>query len=455
MKKALSFLLLAVVVIAAVVAVYRFCFRKTVTDAPAVEQVSQILQQNDCFVCHSQNPKLPFYAKLPVMGPVMSKHVQHAVNFVDLESALQNPAEASEVALSMVEHSVITGSMPISQYKMIHWGAGFNGKEKAVLAEWIRNTRLEKYSNGLACAEFAAEGIQPVPASIPTDPAKVSLGERMYNDTRLSHDGTISCASCHILKDGGADESDSRTSEGIYGQFGGVNAPTVYNAYFNVQQFWNGRAADLQEQAAGPPTNPVEMGCADWNEIVQRLRADRALAAEFAAVYPGEGITQATVTDAIAEYEKTLLTPDSRFDLYLKGDKYALSDQEIAGYKAFKENACATCHTGVILGGKSFERLGIFEDYFAERDSDIAYNADDDGLMGFTLKGSDLHKFKVPGLRNVALTAPYFHDGSVDSLEDAVEDMAEFELGKDLRDSDVDAIVAFMKTLTGRNPNLK
>jgi len=455
MKRVLTIIFVALVVAAVATIVDRFCFRKTVTDAPAVEQVVTILQQNDCYVCHSRSPKLPFYANFPIIKKIMGEHVLHAVNFTDLESATKDPANIDEVALSMLEHSVISGSMPIHQYRMIHWGTGFNSKEKAVLASWIKDVRTRKFSNGLACEQFAAEAIQPVPSSVPTDSAKVDLGKRMYNDTRLSHDGTISCATCHVLEEGGADYEDERTSEGIYGQLGGVNAPTVYNSVFNVQQFWNGRAADLQEQAAGPPTNPVEMGCADWDEIVSRLSEDKALVEEFNALYPGEGLTQATVTGAIAEFEKTLLTPDCPFDLYLKGDKTALSAEELAGYDAFKKNACATCHTGVILGGKSFELLGIFGDYFAHRDAAIQYNSDDDGLKGFTGNDSDLHKFKVPGLRNVALTAPYFHDGSYTTMEDAVRAMAKYELGKELPQSEVSAIVTFMKTLTGKNDYLK
>ncbi len=455
MKKTLTSILILLVAAAAITAIYRFGFRKSIPEAPVGEQVVSVLKQNDCFACHSMQPELPFYAEFPVIGPMMAGHVEHAQKFTDLETAAADIDNIDEVALSMIEHSVITGQMPIPEYKMIHWGTGFNKKEKALLASWIRDTRLARFSNGLACAEFAAEGIQPVPSSIPFDSEKAEMGKRMYNDGRLSLDGTISCASCHILEDGGADESSDRTSEGIDGQFGGVNAPTVYNSYFNIQQFWNGRAADLQEQAAGPPANPVEMGDQTWDDIVARLSEDKALVKEFEALYPGEGLTQATVTDAIAEFEKTLLTPDSRFDRYLKGDKEVLTTEEFQGYENFKKYACATCHTGVILGGRSFEYLSIFEDYFADRDDDIEYNADDDGLKGFTGKDSDLHKFKVPGLRNIALTAPYFHDGSVDSLEDAVKKMAEYELGKDLSDAEIASMVAFMNSLTGEHEYLR
>lgn len=455
MKKALT-ILLAVLVLATVAhAIYRFGFRKSIPDAPVQEQVVAILQQNDCFVCHSAEPKMPFYASLPIMGPMMEKHITHASRFTDLEAGTKCMDEISEVSLAMIEDAMLKGNMPIHQYKMIHWGTGFNKAEKSVLAGWIRDTRLSRFANGLASEEFAAEGIQPVPSELPVDMEKVALGRKMYFDGRISADGTISCASCHLLEQGGADDVDERTSEGIFGQMGGVNAPTVYNSYFNVQQFWNGRAADLQEQAAGPPVNPVEMGTQTWDDIVARLKQDKELTAMFASLYPGEGLTQASVTDAIAEFEKTLLTPDCPFDLYLKGDADAISAEEKAGWEAFKENSCATCHTGVILGGKSFEYLGVFGDYFADRSSDIAYNSDDDGLKGFTGKDEDLHKFKVPGLRNVALTAPYFHDGTMISMEDAVKAMAKYELGKELPEQEVAAIVAFMKALTGKNENLK
>jgi len=442
MKKTLSIILGVIVIVIAFIAVYRFSLRKYIPEVPVSDQVTAILQNNDCFVCHSQTPKMPFYASFPVIGPMMDVHVDHAVRFIDLETKLADMDNVDEVTLAMLEHCIAYKTMPIAQYKMIHWGTTFNKKENDILSSWILASRKGE------------PAITPVPACIEVDQAKAALGEKMYNDTNISLDNTISCASCHVLKEGGVSSPDNRTSEGIYGQFGGVNAPTVYNAVFNVQQFWNGRAADLREQAAGPPANPVEMGDQTWDQIVARLKKDKALVKEFEALYPGEGLTEYTVTSAIAEFEKTLLTPDCAFDKYLKGDKAAMSAEEIAGYESFNRLACATCHTGVILGGKSFEELGIYADYFAERDASIAYCADDDGLKGFTGKEGDLHKFKVPGLRNVALTAPYFHDGSVTTMEDAVRLMAKYELGKELSEAEVNNIVAFMKALTGVNPYL-
>jgi len=440
MNKVLTIIFVVLVAVVGFIAIYSNCFRKSIPEGTSTEKTVAILQQNDCFVCHSASAKAPAYANFPVIGKMISQHIDHAKKFVDLETPFFNPDGVSEVTVAMIEHSLIYNTMPISEYKMIHWGTTFNKKEKAVLADWIVEMR-----NGNA-------GITPIPDSIPVNPLKVILGEKMYNDGRISLDGTISCASCHILKDGGADEESERTSEGIDGQHGGVNAPTVFNSYFNVQQFWNGRAADLQEQAAGPPVNPVEMGDQTWEQIVERLRCDKALVKEFNALYPGEGLTQTTVTDAIAEFEKTLLTPDSRFDLYLKGDESAITEEEKAGFEAFKKNSCATCHTGVILGGKSFEHISVYGNYFADRDSSIQYNSDDDGLKGFTGNDADFQKFKVPGLRNVEMTPPYFHDGTMTTLEDAVRAMAKYELGKQLDESDVKVIVAFMKTLTGKSP---
>lgn len=445
MKKIiLSAIVLAVVVIAAY-AFYGFGLRKTET-----EDINSILAQNDCYVCHSANPKLPFYSVFPIIGPMMDEHVQHAQKFIDLEKATSDMNKINEVTLSMIEYALNENTMPIKEYKMIHWGTTFNDKEKDVLQSWIRKEREAKYGS----QNFVNEPVCVVPISVIVDSLKAKLGYDMYYDTRISKDGSIACATCHQLEKGGADARGTRTSQGINGQFGGVNAPTVYNAFFNVQQFWNGRAADLQQQAAGPPTNPVEMGDQTLEEIAARLNADKDLAKRFQQIYPQEGLTPNSLTDAIAQFEMTLLTPDSKFDKYLKGDSKILSDEEELGYEQFKSNGCACCHTGVILGGKSFERLGIFYDYFADRDSSIVYNADDDGLKSFTGKDEDYQKFKVPGLRNIALTAPYFHDGSVTTIEDAVDKMAHYELNKKLDETQISEITTFLKSLTGENKYL-
>lgn len=454
MKKITLVIGILIVVVAAVYAIYCYGFKKSTPEGTQVEKVQAVLLQSDCYVCHSRTPQLPFYSSFPVIGPMMEQHVQRAVEFLDLDKVQLDPNQVDEVALSMIEYALEEETMPIMQYRMIHWGTSFNDAEEDILEGWIKEAR-KRFSNGEASQEYAFYAIQPVPESVPFDPQKAALGYKMYNDLRVAKDSTVSCASCHQLENGGADHRGTRTSEGIYGQFGGVNAPTVYNAYFNVQQFWNGRAADLKEQAAGPPANPVEMGEQTLEDIVARLKGDKELVAEFASVYPEEGLTPSSMTDAIAEFEKTLLTPDSRFDLYLKGNENALSEMEEEGFEQFMENGCVACHTGVILGGKSFEKLAIYGDYFADRDSSIVYCADDDGLKGFTGNDEDFQRFKVPGLRNVALTAPYFHDGSVATLYDAVSLMSKYEYGKTLDDKTVTEIVSFLETLTGKNQYLQ
>ena len=449
MKKSL---VTAIVILLALVlgfAVYRFAFRKSIPDAPVPQQVAAILEQNGCYSCHSGQDGTPFYAKLPFADPILA-HVEIGTRFWDLRREdLENP---SEVLLSKLQHSVTSGNMPLVEYKLIHWGTGFNKAEKSLLTEWILSQRQERFATGTACEAYAQHALQPIPDSLSTDIRKVTLGRKMYNEARISLDGTLSCATCHVIDQGGADSRGTRTSEGIYGQFGGINAPTVLNAAFNVEQFWNGRAHTLADQAAGPPVNPVEMGDQTWEQICERLKEDASLVAEFQSIYP-EGITQATVTDAIAEYEKTLITPNDRLDQMLKGDENALTEEEKKGLAAFMDNSCAVCHVGKTLGGQSFETLGIYEDYYAAREQsnpDIVYNDDDKGLAGFTGDTADLHRFKVPGLRNISKTSPYFHDGTQATIEDAVRAMFRFELGvKEAPESDVASISAFLRTLDG------
>ena len=449
MKKSL---VTAIVILLALVlgfAVYRFAFRKSIPDAPVSQQVAAILEQNGCYSCHSGQDGTPFYAKLPFADPILA-HVEIGTRFWDLRREdLENP---SEVLLSKLQHSVTSGNMPLVEYKLIHWGTGFNKAEKSLLTEWILSQRQERFATGTACKAYAQHALQPIPDSLATDIRKVTLGRKMYNEARVSLDGTLSCATCHVIDKGGADSRGTRTSEGIYGQFGGINAPTVLNAAFNVEQFWNGRAHTLADQAAGPPVNPVEMGDQTWEQICERLKEDASLLAEFQSIYP-EGITQATVTDAIAEYEKTLITPNDRLDQMLKGDENALTEEEKKGLAAFMDNSCAVCHVGKTLGGQSFETLGIYEDYYAAREQsnpDIVYNDDDKGLAGFTGDTADLHRFKVPGLRNISKTSPYFHDGTQATIEDAVRAMFRFELGvKEAPESDVASISAFLRTLDG------
>ena len=235
-------------------------------------------------------------------------------------------------------------------------------------------------------------------------------------------------------------------SEGVEGKLGGVNAPTVYNAVYNFVQFWDGRAVTLADQAAGPPVNPVEMASPNFDAIVAKLNKDKKFVREFKKVYP-EGLSQATITDAIEQFERTLITPNSRFDKYLRGDKTAITAEELEGYELFKKYNCATCHVGKNLGGESYELMGLRKHYFADRGLELT--EEDNGRFKQTGVERDRHRFKVPGLRNVALTWPYYHDGTRTSLKEAVCAMGTYQSGVELTDEEEDKIVAFLNTLTG------
>lgn len=437
---------------------YKLANRLPSPDQTAEMQVQQILDDGGCLRCHSENPDLPFYASWPVAGNIVRSDVEKGYRQADLGAAFAALAEGrpvDEVSLAKMEKAISDGSMPVAKYYLVHWGSSITDAKKAKLLQWIHDHRVANYSNPATAPRFAGEPVQPLPDSLPTDARKAALGEMLYNDPRLSSDNTVSCASCHGLHTGGVD--NRRYSEGVNGSLGGVNAPTVFNAALNFEQFWDGRAHTLADQAGGPPLNPVEMASTSWEQIIGKLKADPKFTAMFLKVYPG-GYSGEAITEAIGEYEKTLITPDSRFDLYLKGDSTAITAQEQHGYELFKENRCATCHVGPLLGGQSFEYMGLAQDYFAARGEEMT--EEDNGRFKQTQKAYDRHRFKVPGLRNVALTFPYYHDGTRETLSEAVDDMARFQVGRQLSAQDRDDIVAFLGTLTGKfrgreltNPN--
>jgi len=290
----------------------------------------------------------------------------------------------------------------------------------------------------------AMQALRPLPELPPLRPERVALGARLFADTRLSADYSVACISCHRFDLGGADGLP--VSVGILGREGGINAPSVFNSSLNFVQFWDGRALTLQEQAAGPIHNPLEMG-ASWSLVIERLGADETMREAFRLAYP-DGLTAANIADAIASFEQSLLTPDSPFDRYLRGDEAALDELARTGYQRFRDFGCISCHQGVLLGGNMFQKFGVLGDYFADRTPTEA----DLGRYNVTGREEDRHVFKVPGLRNVALTAPYFHDGSAPTLEMAVAIMGRYQLGRDLAAEDVKAIVAFLNSLTGRIP---
>lgn len=286
------------------------------------------------------------------------------------------------------------------------------------------------------------EPILPLRRAEGLDPAKVALGRQLFHDPRLSADDSISCATCHPLERGGADGLP--VSSGVGGAQGNINAPSVLTAAHNFRQFWDGRAATLEEQAGGPITNPIEMA-STWEQVLAKLRADRDLERQFVQVYPA-GLTPDNIRHALAEFERSLPAP-SRFDRWLLGDESALEKNELAGYRLFKKHGCSGCHQGRNVGGNLFQRFGVMNAYFAAKTPSKA----DLGRFNVTGRDEDRHVFKVPSLRNVARTAPYFHDASAERLEDAVRVMGRHQLGMELPESDVTQIVAFLRTLDGED----
>ena len=436
-------LLLGLLVVAALlVAAYRVSCKAPSASLSQQEQVLAIFEDGGCISCHSAEPELPFYASLPVMGDMVVADSQAGYQMFDIEpliSALKSGEKLSEVDVAKVERAALNGTMPMAKYYLVHWGSQMTEAKGALVAAWAENWRAEYYNDGLG-----GEPIRPIAEYLEYDAAKAELGRKLYHDTRLSVDNTVSCASCHSLSTAGVD--NKQYSEGVGGQFGGVNAPTVYNAVYNFVQFWDGRAATLALQAAGPPLNPVEMGYESFDQIVAKLSKDKAFTREFKKVDP-DGWSEANITDAIAQFERTLLTPNSRFDKYLKGDATAITAEELEGYNLFKKYNCATCHVGANLGGQSYELMGQYADYFAARGTELTI--EDNGRFKQTAVERDRHRFKVPGLRNVALTAPYFHDGTEPELKEAVCKMGTYQVGLELSDADEDKIVAFLNTLTG------
>ncbi len=282
------------------------------------------------------------------------------------------------------------------------------------------------------------EPIVPVPAPAPADPDRVELGRRLFHDARLSSDGTISCASCHSLATGGTDRRPR--SIGVGGVEGRRNAPTVFNSALNFRQFWDGRADDLHEQVAAPLLAADEMA-SSWEHVLAVLDEDPRYREDFQDVY-GE-LTAEAVTDAIATFEASLLTPGAPFDRWLLGEEEALTADALAGYHLFQELGCIACHQGAGVGGNMFQRFGLLRD--ADRSTDL-------GRYEVTGEERDRHVFKVPGLRNVAQTAPYFHDGSVPTLEEAVRVMALVQLDVELDAEEVRLLVCFLESLSGDVP---
>jgi cytochrome c peroxidase len=397
-----------------------------------------------CGNCHTADGKIPFYASFPIARGIIQEDIRKGTEYVNLSAEFSAaPQKAvNEAVLAKVEYTVEYETMPPMKYLLLHWNGSLSGTEESNILKWIKEERQQFYAEKRLPAELARQVVRPLPAVPQLNQSQVALGEKLYHDTRLSKDNSISCNSCHDLAKGGVD--GEQFSSGVNEARGDINGPTVYNAALNIAQFWDGRAEDLQAQADGPPTNPIEMA-SNWEEISGKLNQDEALKKEFEEVYP-EGFSGDTITHSIAEFEKTLLTPNSAFDRYLQGEESALSDNAQTGYQLFLDTTCATCHVGPAFGGQSYEKMGRARDYFKMR-GNLAKA--DSGRFNFTKKEQDRYKFKVPTLRNIALTQPYFHDGTVKALDAAVKLMAEYQVGVSFSPEETGLLVDFLKSLTG------
>lgn len=298
--------------------------------------------------------------------------------------------------------------------------------------------------SSLCASVQAAEPIDPIEPVEVKNPALVELGKMLFFEPRLSRSGFISCNSCHNLATGGVD--NLQTSIGDRWAQGPINSPTVLNSFGQVAQFWDGRAKTLAEQAAGPIANPLEM--ASTHEMAVKVIASiPGYAPYFKKAFGDTEVNIKRITEAMAEFERTLVTPNARFDKWLKGDKNAITQQELNGYKIFKESGCTICHNGAQLGGQSFQKMGVVRPYKTTNTAE--------GVKAISGRDQDRMTFKVPMLRNIELTYPYFHDGAVWTLEESVSIMGDLQLGKRYTKQEINDITAFLKTLTGDQPKVE
>ena len=409
-------------------------------DMKMADQMAHTLLQNKCADCHGANPEINSFVNF-ISGNMLRKDVQNARRAWKLEG--DPTVRSGLVDYLKMDHVLRTRKMPPVKYTVVHLGSRLTPQDVELL-------RLRFSEEGAAHRRF-----RPIEPAVPEpeDLVRAHLGYMLYHDARLSTNNAVSCSTCHDMSLGGTDHKPK--SEGVPGadgkpQLGGVNAPTVFNAVGHIRQFWDGRAADLKEQAGGPPLNPVEMGYAtpeDWAKIADKLREDPLLVALFDYVYGENNINGDTITDAIAAFERTLATPDSAFDLYLKGQANALDEEQKQGMAAFVNYGCATCHAGPALGGLSFEYINKhapLRDHACKNYSEGAW-----GLCDFTKHEEHKDLFRVPTLRNVALTYPYFHTGTVQRLEEAVRIMFATQAGVSPAPTTLRAVTRFLEAQTG------
>lgn len=311
---------------------------------------------------------------------------------------------------------------------------------------------IPSLSSHAAQDTFRDEPILPLPLTVNLDADKIQLGETLFNDTRLSLNNKIACATCHQLASGGDDNRAIGIAHSKTGQKSNnhvINTPTIFNVRYNFRQNWDGSAKTLRDSIDKVVNNHLEANT-NWIELLTELRQDDNLSRQFSDIYH-DGLNQTSYINALSEYIKSLVTPNSRFDQYLSGNDSAISSNEKKGYQLFKDLGCTSCHQGINIGGNLFQKLGIFYDYFGARGN--ITNADY-GRMNVTGRQTDKYVFKVPSLRNIEVTAPYLHDGSAETLKDAVVIMGRTQLGREINSKETGLIIQFLKTLTGEYNNV-
>jgi len=407
----------------------------------AAKAMADVIMEQKCAACHGENPQYSKFINFFAFGK-LRRDVEGAQRAFTMKT--DGDIRTEQVNMAKMDYVLRTRRMPPTAYTIVHPTTKLTMNDVKIMRYYYDEELIHHVAFApIAPAEEAADA---------KEKARVLLGHMLYFSPALSTTNQVSCASCHDLTKGGTD--NLAKSEGVPGpdgkpQLGGVNAPTVYNAETHIRQFWDGRARDLQEQAGGPPLNPVEMGYStpeDWNTIAAELAKDERIVALFEKVYGDRGITAETITDAIAAFEKTLVTPDSDFDLYLKGEG-SLTEEQMAGMEAFKAYGCYTCHTGPTLGGQSFEYINTDSPLRAHAEG---YQEGAFGLKDFTKKDEHKDMFRVPSLRNVALTAPYFHTGTVTDLSEAVRIMFAAQTAVTPTETTVHNVTEFLKAQTGK-----
>ena len=413
-------------------------------------QATAIFEDASCITCHQKNATHSLYSGIPLIGQIIKKQRQKGYRMFDMEEIrekMTNGEAINEAHLAKIEMETMTlGTMPPAKYYLSHWGSSITSAKQNQLKKWIIYHREKFYPNEFSAEHYNYEFVRPIPAHLPVNSIKAKLGEKLFYEKRLSSNNTISCASCHNLKNGGA--NNKQYAEGIDKRLGGLNTPTIYNACFNAIQSWDGSSTNMEKHIEKHLLSKDIMGNESIAEIIKKLKRNKSINNSFDKLYK-EGITKSAISNAITEFAKTLLTPDSNFDKYIKGNESAINKTQVFGYELFKSNKCATCHTGINLGGQTRELMGRHKNYFEDRGWELT--KEDMGYYNYTSDKDDRHRFKVPGLRNVKLTKPYFHDGSRQELHDAVQTMGIYQSGCKISDEDAKAIVAFLETLTGEN----